>query len=136
MSFEIAFWSLFIGIIGSLIANHIYPVIGDFIAELSTSYRDKRAEKLKERNKKIMELADNETLLTLASINSHVFDIFFFLTFIVYLLLPPVSLMNMVASLFFGFFSMVAAYRGAKKRKLFTDAVEVYKRKTSPEKDI
>jgi hypothetical protein len=129
MTFEIAFWSLFIGICGSLISNYISPWIRKFFGLISRSYKTRCDEKLRIRNEKIQELAHNETLLILANINTYFFDVFFILTFIIYLLLPPVSLFNMLASLFFGLMSMVAAYRGRKKRKLCEEALEIFKNK-------
>lgn len=136
MTFEIAFWSLFVGIIGSLTASYIYPYIGNVFGKLSNSYQQKRLKDQERRNKQILDLANNETLLIIASSNAQMTDIVFFLTFIIYLLLPPVSLLNMVASLCFGFLSMVAAYRGSKKRRLINDAVKAYKAKSFTEKDL
>ena len=129
MTFNLAFMSIFLGIIASLIANYVSPYIGSALGQLFSSYRKKRQKKQNKRNKLIQELASDGTMLTLSSIRGYFFDIVFFLTFLIYLSLPPISLFNMVISLLFGLLSMICAYKGARQRKLVNEATAFYKSK-------
>jgi len=127
------FITIFLGIIGSLIANYISPYIRNFTEWLFNPLKERHKRNRIKRQKLIDELTSNETLLTLASMNSYFFDIAFLLTFIIFLLLPPVSLVNMTTSLLFGLVSMACAYRGSKQRKIVNEAIKTYKLKIKQE---
>jgi len=135
MTFNAMFITIFLGIIGSLIANSISPYIKILTERLFSPLKEKHKKNNTRRQERIEELAANGTLLTLASMNSYFFDIAFFLTFIIFLLVPPVSLVNMLSSLSFGVVSMIFAYRGANQRKIVNEAVKAYKiKRESPTK--
>lgn len=127
MTFNAIFTALFVGIVGSLIADYISPYIKKLTERMFSPLKERHKKNQEKRQERIEELASNETLLTLASMNSYFFDIAFFLTFIIFLLLPPVSLINMITSLVFGVLSMICAYRGAKQRKIVNEATKAYK---------
>ncbi|PCI22603.1 MAG: hypothetical protein COB62_01160 [Piscirickettsiaceae bacterium] len=127
MTFNIAFMTIFLGIISSLLAGYMSPYLGPFTEKLFKPLKEKHKEKQVKRQDRIDELASNETLLTLASMNAYFFDLVFFLTFIIYLLVPPISFLNMALSLTFGLLSMVCGYKGSKRHKIVSDALKAYK---------
>ena len=128
MTFDIAFYSLLIGIVGSVLAKYIPPPIEKLLSNQFKKLRGRFIAKKELRTRLIEEIASDGTLLQLAAMRSYFIDMFFMLAFIAYLALPPLSLANMVGSLGFGFMAMAAAYKGGKLRKLVNEAKKQYQK--------
>jgi len=127
-SFNEAFYTILLSIIGTAIYSFLHPYIAKLLSSLSSTYRDRQRLKQEERFKVISEIASDNTLLILASMKGYFFDIAFLLMFITFLVMPAKSALYMAMAIFFGLLALIAAYRGAKQRKLVNEASALYKK--------
>jgi len=127
-SFNEAFYTILLSIIGTAIYSFLHPYIAKLLSCLSSSYRDRQRLKQEDRFKVISEIASDSTLLTLASMRGYFFDTVFLLMFITFLVIPAKSLLYMTMAIIFGLLALVAAYKGAKQRKLVNEASALYKK--------